>query len=54
VGTEPGRIVGAARDILAGKSKAGRIPPLWDGKTAERIVEILSLVAANPELGVSV
>src|SRR5208283_1000670 len=41
VGTDPAKIVAAARDALAGKSKAGRIPPLWDGHTAERIVEIL-------------
>jgi UDP-N-acetylglucosamine 2-epimerase (non-hydrolysing) len=41
IGTEPARIVAAAQDILAGKGKSGRIPPLWDGHTAERIVEIL-------------
>jgi len=31
----------AARDRLAGQGKAGRIPPLWDGHTAGRIVAIL-------------
>src|SRR5258705_5970949 len=36
VGHDPVRIVSAARDILGGKSKAGRMPPLWDGKSAER------------------
>lgn len=41
VGTDPARIVAAARDMLAGKSKAGRIPPMWDGHAAKRIVEIL-------------
>ncbi|PYU78396.1 MAG: hypothetical protein DMG50_27730 [Acidobacteria bacterium] len=41
VGTDPGKIVAAARDTLAGKGKAGRIPPLWDGHTAKRIVDIL-------------
>ncbi len=41
VGTDPAQIISAVRDILAGNSKAGRIPPLWDGKAAERIVEIL-------------
>jgi UDP-N-acetylglucosamine 2-epimerase (non-hydrolysing) len=41
VGTDPARIVAAARDALAGKGKAGRIPPLWDGHAARRIVEIL-------------
>jgi UDP-N-acetylglucosamine 2-epimerase (non-hydrolysing) len=41
VGTDPTKIVAAARDSLAGKGKAGRIPPLWDGHTAKRIVDIL-------------
>lgn len=41
VGTDPARIVAAATDVLAGKGKAGKIPPLWDGQAASRIVEIL-------------
>jgi UDP-N-acetylglucosamine 2-epimerase (non-hydrolysing) len=41
VGTDPRKILAAAHEILAGRSKAGRVPPLWDGKAAERIVEIL-------------
>jgi UDP-N-acetylglucosamine 2-epimerase (non-hydrolysing) len=41
VGTDPAKIVAAAKEVLAGKSKAGRIPPLWDGHAAERIVETL-------------
>ena len=41
VGTDPAKIVAAAQAVLAGKSKAGRIPPLWDGHAAERIVDIL-------------
>ena len=41
VGTDPAKIVAAARDVLAGKGKAGRIPPLWDGNAASRIVEVL-------------
>ena len=28
-------------EILNGKTKQGQIPPLWDGKTAERIADIL-------------
>jgi UDP-N-acetylglucosamine 2-epimerase (non-hydrolysing) len=54
VGTDRAKIINAASNILAGKGKAGRIPPLWDGKAAERIVEILLRVAANPEVVVSV
>ncbi|HZC65093.1 MAG TPA: hypothetical protein VE545_00855 [Candidatus Dormibacteraeota bacterium] len=38
VGTDAGKIVASAKD---GNSKAGRIPPLWDGQAAARIVEIL-------------
>ncbi len=41
VGTQPEKIVAAARKVLSGKSKAGRVPALWDGHAAERIVEIL-------------
>src|SRR6266446_2501641 len=41
VGTDPGKIVATARDTLAGEGKAGRIPPLWDGHAAKRIVDIL-------------
>lgn len=41
VGTDPASIITAAQDVLAGRGKAGRIPPLWDGHAAERIVEIL-------------
>jgi UDP-N-acetylglucosamine 2-epimerase (non-hydrolysing) len=41
VGTDPVKIVAAARDMLAGKGKAGRIPPLWDGHAAKRGVDIL-------------
>ena len=36
--TEAERVV---NEILTGKKKTGRIPDLWDGKAAERIVEIL-------------
>jgi len=41
VGTDPSQIINAARAVLAGNSKAGRIPPFWDGKASERIVETL-------------
>jgi UDP-N-acetylglucosamine 2-epimerase (non-hydrolysing) len=41
VGTDPTKIVLAATEILAGKGKTGRLPQLWDGHTAERIVDIL-------------
>lgn len=41
VGTEPQKIVREAFRILDGKGKKRRCPELWDGKTAERIVEVL-------------
>src|SRR5216683_5771581 len=41
VGGDPARIVAAVRDILAGRTNGGRVPPLWDGRAAKRIVEIL-------------
>ncbi len=41
VGTDPERIVAETRRILAGESKVGRVPELWDGHAAERIVQIL-------------
>ena len=44
VGTNPARIVLAVRDSLAAKGRVGRIPPLWDGHAAERIVDTLCSV----------
>jgi len=43
VGCDPARIVTEALAILDGKSKAGRVPELWDGRAASRIVDILEL-----------
>lgn len=40
-GTDPQRIVAEARKVLRGEGKQGRRPNLWDGKAAERIVEVL-------------
>lgn len=42
VGTSPQRIVAEARKILAGQGKFGKRPHLWDGRAAERIVDILA------------
>ncbi len=41
VGVAPEAIVGAARAVLEGSVSKGRIPELWDGHTAERIVDVL-------------
>ena len=42
VGTETERIVTEAYRILDGNAKKGTRPELWDGRTAERIVETLA------------
>ena len=54
VGTDPANIVSAARKSLSGESKAGRIPPLWDGHAAERIVDILRRTVPRKESVVAV
>jgi len=41
VGTEPERICAALDDVLAGRAKRGRCPALSDGRTSERIIEII-------------
>ncbi len=44
VGSDPGRILAAYRKIVDGKAGSGETPPLWDGRAAGRIVEILERV----------
>jgi UDP-N-acetylglucosamine 2-epimerase (non-hydrolysing) len=41
VGTDPDAIVSAAMDSISTPKKSGSIPPLWDGKASERIVDTL-------------
>ncbi|UCD13740.1 MAG: UDP-N-acetylglucosamine 2-epimerase, partial [Thermoplasmatales archaeon] len=41
VGMNPDNILEESYKIINGEAKQGEIPPLWDGKTAERIVKIL-------------
>jgi len=40
-GTDPARIIGEVRKILRGEGKRSRRPHLWDGKAAQRIVDVL-------------
>ena len=42
VGTDLARLEREVRLILAGQVKKGSIPPLWDGKTSERIATLLT------------
>ena len=42
VGTEPENIVPYLEKLVKGEWKSGSIPDLWDGQTAERIVNIIA------------
>ncbi len=41
VGRDVRRILKEVERILNGEGKTGTVPPLWDGKTAQRIVQII-------------
>ena len=41
VGNDPQVIIDAAIEVIENGGKAGRIPELWDGKTATRIADII-------------
>lgn len=41
VGTDPAAVLAAARTTLAAPRAAPRVPPLWDGRAAERTIAIL-------------
>jgi UDP-N-acetylglucosamine 2-epimerase (non-hydrolysing) len=41
IGTNPNAITPALEKLFAGKWKKGRVPKFWDGKTSQRIVEVL-------------
>ena len=41
IGSDAVRIVPEVEAVLDGQTPVGRVPELWDGRTAERIVEIL-------------
>ena len=42
LGQDTEKMVVVVDRILGGDSKKGAVPPLWDGKAAERIVDVLS------------
>jgi UDP-N-acetylglucosamine 2-epimerase (non-hydrolysing) len=48
VGTDPERIVRAARRALAGEVRRGRIPPLWDGLAGERAADAILAFLDRP------
>ena len=41
-GTDPGVIRTEVKKMLAGETKRGRVPSLWDGRAAERIAAVLA------------
>jgi UDP-N-acetylglucosamine 2-epimerase (non-hydrolysing) len=50
VGTHPETILSATREILSGKGKKGIVPPLWDGRAADRIIDVLMQFIHGPVL----
>lgn len=41
-GRDPARLRLELQNILSGRAKVGAVPPLWDGRAAERIAEIIT------------
>jgi UDP-N-acetylglucosamine 2-epimerase (non-hydrolysing) len=50
VGNDKGRILEAARGVLDGFPSTGRVPEKWDGKAAERIVQVLQRSFRTPRV----
>jgi UDP-N-acetylglucosamine 2-epimerase (non-hydrolysing) len=48
-GTDPGRILSAANEILAGNAKKGKVPPLWNGESSGGIADVFLEIAAGKE-----
>jgi UDP-N-acetylglucosamine 2-epimerase (non-hydrolysing) len=46
IGTDPAKLAPALERLFAGQWKRGQVPPLWDGHTGERIVEVLERLLA--------
>ncbi|MEK7403977.1 MAG: UDP-N-acetylglucosamine 2-epimerase (non-hydrolyzing) [Acidobacteriota bacterium] len=51
VGTDPNRIRSAALAILNGHTRTGAAPEKWDGRAAERIVEVMLTGSTSPQAG---
>jgi len=49
VGSDPTKIVAAALNVLDTGGKVGRTPSLWDGRAAERIIDVLTHELGNPQ-----
>jgi UDP-N-acetylglucosamine 2-epimerase (non-hydrolysing) len=42
VGLDPSAILAAYRELKNGTARVGEVPPLWDGRAAERIADVLA------------
>lgn len=47
IGTDPAKLAPALDRLFGGQWKTGTVPPLWDGRTGERIVAALEQILAN-------
>ena len=48
VGLDPQRIIAEGLQALAARGSSGRVPPLWDGHAAGRILEVLRRPRKGP------
>ena len=44
IGTDPNKLIEPLQNIFEGKWKKGEIPELWDGKSTDRIAEVLERI----------
>jgi UDP-N-acetylglucosamine 2-epimerase (non-hydrolysing) len=49
VGRDLARMLDESRRILRGEGKKGAVPPLWDGRAAERIADVVCALDQNQE-----
>jgi UDP-N-acetylglucosamine 2-epimerase (non-hydrolysing) len=48
LGTDPSALAPAFQRLFEGRWKKGGIPPLWDGKSSERIAAVLDRIVGQP------
>jgi UDP-N-acetylglucosamine 2-epimerase (non-hydrolysing) len=54
IGPSPEGLLRAVRQALRGPRKVGRLPALWDGRAAHRIVEVLvEVLSKSRSLGLA-